>query len=57
MKDLKPDEEVELIDMLVPIGLSPHSLELMFETADEAGNGVEEEAPPPSAFTFEGWDD
>jgi hypothetical protein len=57
MKDLKPEEEAEFIEMLVPIGLSPDSIELTVETADQVGNGVEEEAPPPSAFTFERWDD
>lgn len=57
MKDLRPEEEVELIEMQVPIGAFPTKCELMLETADEAGNGTEEEAPPPSAFTFEGWDD
>jgi len=57
MKDLRPEDEVELIEMTVPIGSVPHNMELIVESAEEAGSANEEEAPPPSAFIFERWDD
>ena len=57
MKDLRPDEEPDLIEMQVPIGLVPKKSALILETAEEAGSGAEEEAPPPTAFTFDRWDD
>ena len=56
MKDLKPEEEVELIDMLVPIGRSSKNQLLTLESPDDSVPGTEE-APPPEAFQYYNWDE
>ena len=57
MKDLKPDEEVELIEMKVPIGISLKRCFLILESPNEPTSGTEEEAPPPGAFQYYNWDE
>ncbi len=58
MKDTKPDEEVELIEMKVPLGMSlPVSLNDNLESAEHGPPGSEEEAPPPSTFQYLNWDE
>lgn len=57
MKDLKPEDDVELIEMKVPIGTFLQFPSLNLESPDETASGTEEEAPPPAPFQFYDWDD
>lgn len=58
MKDTKPDEEAEFIEMRVPMGMSSSvSVNDDLESAEDGPPGSEEEAPPPSTFQYFNWDD
>jgi len=69
MKDLKPTEPEELIEMQVPIGThynlptfvfcSFYSglLTPCFVVEDDTAPGLDEEAPVPSAFQYFNWDE
>jgi hypothetical protein len=58
MKDLRPDEEEELIEMMVPLGMLPVMLQLTKESANGAAAASDgEEAPPPAPFDFHSWDE
>ena len=57
MKDLKPDEAVDLMEMLVPIGNPYLNFDWQVESPDESAPGAEEEAPPPEAFQYYDWDE
>jgi hypothetical protein len=58
MKDLKPHEPVQLIEMQVPIGRFLKGFCLFaLESPDDSAQGVDEEAPPPAAFEYTSWDE
>jgi hypothetical protein len=54
MKDLRPEEPVELIEMRVPIGWTLNRLCLIVESLDETG-ATEDEADPPPPFEYTRW--
>jgi len=57
MKDLKPEEPVELIEMKVPMGTYLSKLVLILESMDESAQESDEEAPPPPSFQYYSWDE
>jgi hypothetical protein len=54
MKDLRPTEEIELIEMQVQLGTSRLSLIDLDDLSDQE---PEEEAPPPGQFEYFSWDE
>jgi hypothetical protein len=57
MKDLKPEEEADLIEMEVPMGTPRFKLLINSESTDEVAPGTDEDAPPPGAFEYYNWDE
>jgi hypothetical protein len=57
MKDLRPEEDVELIEMKVPIGNSPRDYVDVDAKEEDEPQDMGEEAPPPAPFEFHNWDD
>jgi hypothetical protein len=57
MKDLTPEEPVELIEMKVQLGMSCLGFVLIIDEVSDTPQGTEEEAAPPAPFQFHNWDE